>query len=135
MVARNLFVLFVVTIFSLGLANVGLSAGMGDEAKGTVTKIEGGKVTIKEFMGDEKTVEPKNPEALTNLKVGDKADVKDGILTNDGTERFIRACGEDQGQNQGDEHEAPAAYLARLFPLQVDDGLGGNGIVVLRCFR
>lgn len=84
MVARNLFVLFVVTIFSLGLANADLSAGMGDEVKGTVTKIEGGKVTIKDFMGDEKTVEPKNPEALTNLKVGDKADVRDGILTKEG---------------------------------------------------
>lgn len=84
MVARNLFVLFVVTIFSLDLASVGLSAGMGDAVKGTVTKIEGGKVTIKEFMGDEKTVEPKNPEALTNLKVGDKADVKDDILTKEG---------------------------------------------------
>ena len=35
-------------------------------------------------MGDEKTVEPINPEALTNLKVGDRAQVKDGILTKEG---------------------------------------------------
>jgi hypothetical protein len=35
-------------------------------------------------MGDEKTVEPINPEALTNLKVGDRASVKDGILTIEG---------------------------------------------------
>ncbi len=84
MAARRLFALFVVMVISLGLANAGLSAGLGDEVRGTVTKIDGGKVTIKDFMGEEKTVEPKNPEALTNLKVGDKADVKDGILTKEG---------------------------------------------------
>ena len=81
MVARKLFVFFVVAVFFLGLANLGHSAGMGEEVKGTVTKIEGGNVSIKDFMGNEKTIEPKNPEALTDLKVGDQASVKDGILT------------------------------------------------------
>ena len=80
MVARNIFVLFVVAVFSLGLVSSGLSAGMG-EVKGTVTKIEGGKVSIKDTMGNEKTIEPKNPEALKDLKVGDQASVKDGKLT------------------------------------------------------
>jgi len=84
MAARRIFMLFVVALFSLGLASQGLAAVVGEEVKGTVTKIDGGKVSIKDFMGDEKTVEPINPEALTNLKVGDRASVKEGILTIEG---------------------------------------------------
>jgi len=80
MVARTLFVFFVVAMFSLGLASTGLSAGSGGEVKGTVTKLDGGQVSIKDLKGDEKTVEPKNPEALKDLRVGDEASVKDGIL-------------------------------------------------------
>jgi hypothetical protein len=79
MVARKLFVFFVVAALSLGLASAGLSGGM--EVKGTVTKIEGSNVSIKDITGNEKTVELKNPEALTDLKVGDQASVKHGILT------------------------------------------------------
>jgi hypothetical protein len=83
MTAKKLFIYFVVAVFSLGLASPGLSGGMG-EAKGTVTKIEGNKVIIKDSMGMEKTIEPKNPEALKDLKVGDQASVKEGILTKEG---------------------------------------------------
>jgi hypothetical protein len=84
MTARGLFIFFMVAVFSLGLASPGLSGVLGEEVKGTVTKIDGGKVSIKDFMGDEKTVEPKNPEALTEFKVGDRASVKEGILTKEG---------------------------------------------------
>jgi len=80
MMARKLFVLLTAVVFSLNLASLGFTAGMGDDVKGTVTKIEGGQVTIKDAMGIEQSVEPKNPDALTNLKVGDKATVKDGML-------------------------------------------------------
>jgi pyruvate kinase len=52
---------------------------MVKEAKGTVTKIESGKVSITDAMGV-KTVEPTNPEVLTDLKVGDQVSVKDGKL-------------------------------------------------------
>jgi hypothetical protein len=79
MVTRKLFVFFVIAVFSLGLAGAGFSAGMVKEAKGTVTKIEHGKVSITDPMG-EKTVEPTNPEVLTDLKVGDQVSVKDGKL-------------------------------------------------------
>ena len=80
MVTRKLFVFFVIAVFSLGLAGAGFSAGMAGDAKGGfVTKIENGKVTIKDNMG-ETTVEPTNPEVLTELKVGDKVSVKDGKL-------------------------------------------------------
>ena len=81
MVARKLFVIFVIALFSLVLASPGISAGPEDEVKGTVTKIDGGKVSIKDILGVEKTVEPINPEALMDLKVGDRAAVKGGILT------------------------------------------------------
>lgn len=82
--AGKLFMVLVVAVLSLNLASPGISAGMEADVKGTVTRIDGGKVSIKDFMGDERTVEPKNPEALTNLKVGDRAAVKDGILTKEG---------------------------------------------------
>lgn len=84
MTHRRFFIFFVLALFSLGLAIPGLSGVVGEEVRGTVTKIDGGKVSIKDFMGDEKTVEPKNPEALTTLKVGDRAMVKDGILIKEG---------------------------------------------------
>jgi len=84
MTARRLFMFFVVVLFSLGLASQVLSTVVGEEVKGTVTKIDGGNVSIRDFMGDEKTIKPINPEALTDLKVGDRAMVKDGILTKEG---------------------------------------------------
>jgi hypothetical protein len=83
MTAKKLFIYLVVAVFSLGLASPGFSGGMG-EAKGTVSKIEGNKVIIKDSMGMEKTIEPKNPEALKDLKVGDQASVKDGMLIKEG---------------------------------------------------
>jgi hypothetical protein len=84
MTARRFFIFLVLASFSLGLASPGLSGVVGEEIKGTVTKIDGGKVSIRDFMGDEKTVDPINPEALTTLKVGDRAQVKEGILTKEG---------------------------------------------------
>ncbi|MBE0568786.1 MAG: hypothetical protein IH577_03820 [Deltaproteobacteria bacterium] len=84
MTARRFFLFIVVAVFSLGLASPGLSAGIGEEVRGTVIKMDGGNVSIKDFMGSEKTVAPINPEALKDLKVGDRAMVKDGILTKEG---------------------------------------------------
>lgn len=84
MPARRLFIFFVVAVFSLGLASPGLPGGVGEEVRGTVTKIDGGNVSIEDFSGDERTIEPKNPEALTDLKLGDRVLVKKGILTKEG---------------------------------------------------
>ena len=80
MMARKLLILLAVGVFFLSLAGPGIAAGMGGEVKGTVTKIEGNKVTIKDGMGVEQTVEPKNPEVLTTINVGDQAAVMDGML-------------------------------------------------------
>jgi hypothetical protein len=83
MLARKLLILLVATIFSLSLASFGLSAGM-DELKGIVTKIDGSTVSITDVLGNERTVEIKNPEALKGLKVGDQATVTDGIVKKEG---------------------------------------------------
>lgn len=80
MTSEKHFTYFVIALLFLGLASTGLTAGMGDEGKGTVTKIDGGKVSIKDLTGGEKTIEPTNQDALTGLKVGDRVSVKDGIL-------------------------------------------------------
>lgn len=82
MLARKLLILLVATIFSLSLASLGISAG--DELKGIVTKIDGSTVSITDVLGNEKTVEIKNPEALKVLKVGDQAKVTDGIVIKEG---------------------------------------------------
>ena len=83
MLARKLLVLLMATVFSLSIASLGLSAGT-DELKGTVTKIEGSKVSITDVLGNERTVEIKNPKALKGLKVGDRAKVTDGIMIKEG---------------------------------------------------
>jgi hypothetical protein len=83
MLARKLLVLLMATVFSLSLASLGNAAGM-NELKGTVTKIDGGTISIKDVLGNEKTVEIKNPEALKGLKVGDQAKVTDGIVIKEG---------------------------------------------------
>lgn len=82
MLARKLLILLVATVFSLSLASLGISAG--DELKGIVTKIDGSTVSITDVLGNEKTVEIKNPEALKGLKVGDQAKVTDGIVKKEG---------------------------------------------------
>jgi hypothetical protein len=81
MTARRFLIFFVLAVFSLGLASPGLSGVVGEEVRGTVTKIDGGNVTIEGFMGDERIIEPINTEALTDLKLGDRVSVKKGILT------------------------------------------------------
>ena len=82
MVARKLIVFFAVVMFPLGLLSLTFAAGM-DELKGTVTKIEGGIVSIKDSVG-EKMIKPENPEALKDLKIGDEVSVKDGKLIKEG---------------------------------------------------
>ncbi len=80
MMTKKPLVLLTVVAFSLGTAGLGLAAALGDEVKGTVTRIEDYKVTIEDGTGMEKTVEPKNPEALKELKVGDHVVVKEDVL-------------------------------------------------------
>ncbi len=64
--------LIVMLTFVLGLAGLALAA----EVKGTITKIEGNKLTIKQADGKEVTVDVKDAK---DLKVGDSVTVKDGV--------------------------------------------------------
>lgn len=83
--AKTLIVFLAAAALTLGLASTGLAeagrSGMEEEIKGTVTRIEGNTVTIKDFMGVEKTVELKNPESLGDLRIGDPAVIRDGFLS------------------------------------------------------
>jgi outer membrane lipoprotein SlyB len=71
-----------VAAFTLGVVGLSFSA---EEIKGTVSKIEGNKLTILDDMGKEKTVKVKDLESLKDLKVGDRVLVKDGKVTKEGT--------------------------------------------------
>ena len=84
MITRKLLILSVLGLLFLGLAGVGVSEGQEEDVKGTVIKIEGGKVTVKDMFGAEKTVEPKNPEVIAEIRLGDRVAVKYGILTKEG---------------------------------------------------
>lgn len=72
---KAIIALIVALVFTLGV--VGLS--FASEVKGTVTKIEGKKITVKDAAGKETTVEVK--EVPKDLKVGDSVTIKDGVVT------------------------------------------------------
>ncbi len=77
---KSLITVLVAAVFLLGLASLSLAAGdekMG--VSGTVTKIEGNKVTVKDDMGKETIVEVKD---LKNTKVGDRVKIEDGVIEN-----------------------------------------------------
>ena len=75
MTIKKLIVLFMAAVFILGV--VGLSFS-DQEVKGTVSKIDGNKLTVRDDMGKEKTVEVKDLESLEGIKIGDRVLVKDG---------------------------------------------------------
>lgn len=74
--------LVVMLIFVAGLATLALAAS--GEVKGTITKIEGNKLTIKQADGKEVTVEVKDTKGL---KVGDKVEVKSGVAKKRGSKK------------------------------------------------
>jgi len=78
---KKFLVLLAAMVFTLSLASISFSEGMGKEIKGSVTKIEDSKVTILDSTGKAKTIEVKNSAALEDLKVGDTISVKEGMLT------------------------------------------------------
>ncbi len=66
---KKVLVLLVAIIFTLGVVGLSFAADM----KGTITKIEGNKITVKD-NGKETTVQ----SDAKGLKVGDKVTVKGG---------------------------------------------------------
>ncbi len=79
---RRLIILLMVVAFTLGVASLSFSA---QEIKGTVSKIEGNKLTIQDDMGKQITVSVQDPKTLEGLKVGDRVSVKDGKVTKEKT--------------------------------------------------
>jgi outer membrane lipoprotein SlyB len=71
---KKILALVVAMIFALGIVTVSFAA----ETKGTVTKVDGAKITIKDDKGKETTVEDKTAK---DIKAGDKVVVKDGKVT------------------------------------------------------
>jgi len=69
MKTKRLITLLMAAVFALGLVSLAFSA---QEVKGTVVKIEGNQLTIKDDMGKELTVEVPDPKAIENLKIGDR---------------------------------------------------------------
>ncbi len=71
---KKIIALLVALVFTFGV--VGLTFAV--ELKGTVTKIEGKKITVKDAAGKETTVEVKD---TAGAKVGDNVTIKDGVVT------------------------------------------------------
>ncbi len=73
--SKKLIVFAMAVLFTLGVVGLSYSA---QEVKGTISKIDGDKLTIMDDKGKEQTVSIKDMESLKELKVGDKVMVKDG---------------------------------------------------------
>ncbi|HSB51490.1 MAG TPA: hypothetical protein VLD40_02420 [Dissulfurispiraceae bacterium] len=71
---KKILALVVALIFALGIAAVSFAG----EMMGTVMKVDGAKMTIKDDKGKETMVEDKMAK---DIKVGDKVMVKDGKVT------------------------------------------------------
>jgi pyruvate kinase len=79
---KKLIVLLMVAAFTLGVVGLSFSA---QEIKGTVSKIEGDRLTIEDDMGKQTTTRVGDPMILKDLKVGDRVLVKDGKVTKEKT--------------------------------------------------
>lgn len=68
---KKLIALLVAVVFTLSLTVVAFAE------EGTITKIDGNKITVKDAKGKETTVEGD----AKGLKVGDKVTIKDGKIS------------------------------------------------------
>ena len=73
---KSIIALFVALVFSVSLVGLGFAAVK--EVKGTVAKIAGKRVSVKEASGKTVTVVVKNAK---ELKVGDNVVIKGGTAT------------------------------------------------------
>ena len=69
---KKFLVILVAVVFTVAVAGLSFAADM----KGTVSKVDGGKITVKAADGKETAVEGD----AKGLKVGDKVTVKDGKI-------------------------------------------------------
>ena len=73
MKARAIIAMLVAIVFTLGVVGLSFAA----KVEGTITKIDGHKVTVKDAAGKETTVDVKDAKGV---KVGDKVTIKDGAI-------------------------------------------------------
>ena len=78
---KKYLVLIVAIIFTLTVAGLGFAADM----KGSISKIDGNKITVKGADGKETTVDGD----AKGMKVGDKVTVKDGKIVK---KKAIEGC-------------------------------------------
>jgi ABC-type Fe3+-hydroxamate transport system substrate-binding protein len=71
---KKIIVLLIALVFTLGVVGLSFSA----DVSGTVTKLEGKKMTVKDAAGKETTVDVKD---AAGAKVGDKVTVTGGVVT------------------------------------------------------
>ncbi|MCX8028187.1 MAG: hypothetical protein N3A62_10110 [Thermodesulfovibrionales bacterium] len=69
---KKVLALIIAVIFTLTLTVFAFAA----ETKGTISKIDGNKITVKDEAGKESTIEGD----AKGLKVGDKVTIKDGKI-------------------------------------------------------
>lgn len=68
MKTKRLMILLMVAVFTLGVTGFALAA----DIKGTVAKIEGDMLTLTDDVGKQVTITVPDPQAIKDLKVGDK---------------------------------------------------------------
>ena len=83
---KSILALLIAIVFALGVVGLAFAA----DVKGTVTKIDGKKITVKDDKGKETTVEAD----AKDVKVGDKVDVKDGKVMKEAAKKkkVIEGC-------------------------------------------
>jgi hydrogenase maturation factor len=78
MKTKSVIAVLVAALFLLSLAGLSFASGAKEMGViGQVTKIEDNKVTVKDDMGKETTIDVKD---VKDTKVGDKVMIKDGII-------------------------------------------------------
>lgn len=70
---KKVLALLIAMVFTVGVAGLAFA----QDSKGTVTKIEAKKVTVKDEKGKETTVEVKE---AGGAKVGDAVEIKGGVV-------------------------------------------------------
>ena len=81
---KAILALMVAIVFTLGIAGMSFAA----DVKGTISKIDGKKVTVKDTAGKETTVE----SDAKDLKVGDSVEVKSGKIEKAKKKKAIEGC-------------------------------------------
>ena len=74
---KTIITVLVAAAFLLSLASISLAGAEKMKVSGTVTKIEGNKVTVRDDMGKETTIDVKD---VKDTKVGDKVKIEEGII-------------------------------------------------------